>query len=62
MQMFSFSISDDPKRHDVSTGFVRGETVEQALLVLNDVRANVYELPDDFEWPDESVNLIYHVG
>jgi len=53
MKIFAFSINDCPSQPDVSTGYVDAKSLVEAIRLVDDVRGNIYQLPDDADIPQE---------
>lgn len=62
MRIWSFCINDDPAQPDLAAGFVRAETVEQALALVDDPRCNLYDIPGDVDglrWPSDGPGIVW---
>ena len=62
MQVWSFCINDNPAQPDLAAGFVRAETVEDALELIDDPRCNLYDIPGDVDglhWPSDGPGVVY---
>jgi hypothetical protein len=50
MAVWSFTIAADQHSPSLGDGFVRAETVEAAIAIVDHPDANLYPCPDD-SWP-----------
>ncbi len=62
MHVFAFSIAADQDRPSQGDGFVRAETIRQAVALIGHPDANVYELPPDAVWPGEPGETVWRCG
>lgn len=59
MRYWVFYISDDHTKPDQATGWIRAETADAALALVNHPDANVVEVPDDLGFPAEASGPIF---
>ena len=62
MPVFAYSIAADQDRPSQSDGFVRAETIRQAVALVGHPEVNVYPLPDDAVWPGEPGEAVCRCG
>ena len=53
MPVFAYSIAADQDRPSEGDGFVRAETIREAVALIGHPDANVYALPADAVWPGD---------
>ena len=53
MHVFAYTIATDQHRPSEGDGFVRAETIRQAVALVGHPEVNVYPLPADAVWPGE---------
>ncbi len=53
MPVFVYFIAADQHRPSEADGFVRAETIRQAVALVGHPEVNVYPLPPDAVWPGE---------
>ena len=53
MPVFAFSIAADQHRPSQGDGFVRAETIQQAVALIGHPDVDVYALPADAVWPGD---------
>ena len=53
MPVFAYSIAADQDRPSDGDGFVRAETIRQAVALIGHPEVNVYPLPADAVWPGD---------
>ena len=53
MPVFAFSIAADQYHPSEGDGFVRVETIHEAVALVGHPEVNVYPLPADAVWPGE---------
>ncbi len=53
MPVFAFSIAADQYSPPEGEGFVRAETIREAVALVDHPDVNVYPLPADAVWPGE---------
>ena len=58
MPVFAFSIAADQDRPSEGDGFVRAETIRQAVALVGHPEVNVYALPTDAVWPGDPEEAI----
>ena len=51
MLVFAYSIAADQDRPSEGDGYVRAETIQQAVALVGHPEVNVYPLPADAVWP-----------
>ena len=62
MPVFAFSIATDQHRPSEGDGFVRAETINQAVALVGHPEVNVYPLPPDAVWPGEPGGIVWQCG
>ncbi len=62
MPVFAFSIAADQHRPLDGDGFVRAETIREALALIGHPDVNVYPLPADAVWPGEAAEAVCQCG
>ena len=62
MPVFAFSIAADQARPSEGDGFVRAETIHEAVALVGHPEVNVYELPADAVWPGEPGEAVWRCG
>ena len=53
MPVFAHSIAADQHRPSEGDGYVRAETIRQAVALVGHPEVNVYPLPADAVWPGD---------
>ncbi len=53
MPVFAYFIAADQDRPSEGEGFVRAETIHQAVALIGHPEVNVYPFPADAVWPGE---------
>ncbi len=53
MPDFAFSIAADQDRTSEGDGFVRAETIQEAVALIGHPDVNVYPFPADAVWPGD---------
>ncbi len=59
MPVFAYTIASDQHRPSKGDGFVRAETIQQAIALVGDPETNVYPLPVDVVWPGDPGEAIW---
>lgn len=59
MAVWSFTIAADQHSPSLGDGYVRAETVEAALAIVDHPDANLYPCPDDCWPPDATGALVF---
>ena len=59
MRFWVFFISDDISEPCQGSGWVRAESANQALVLVDHISANVVEVPDDTGFPAQARDLVY---
>jgi len=59
MPVFAYSIAADQDRRSEGDGFVRSETIQQAVALVGHPDANVYPLPAGAVWPGEHGEAVW---
>ncbi len=54
MPVFAYSIAADQYSPPEGEGFVRAETIHEAVALVGHPEVNVYQLPADAVWPGEA--------
>jgi len=62
MPVFAFSIATDQHRPSEGDGFVRAETINQAVALVGHPEVNVYPLPPDAVWPGDPGEAVWRCG
>ena len=62
MPVFAYSIAADQYSPPEGEGFVRAETIRQAVALVGHPEVNVYELPPDAVWPGEAGEAVWRCG
>ena len=62
MPVFTYSIAADQDRPSEGDGFVRAETAEQAVALVEYPEVNVYPLPANAAWPGEPGGIVWQCG
>ena len=62
MPLFAFSIAADQYSPPKGEGFVRAETIQQAVALVGHPEVNVYELPADAVWPGDPGEVVWRCG
>ena len=62
LPVFAYSIAADQHRPSEGEGFVRAETIQQAVALVGHPEVNVYELPADAVWPGEPGEAVWRCG
>ena len=62
MPVFAYSIAADQYSPPEGEGFVRAETIRQAVALVGHPEVNVYELPPDAVWPGEPGVAVWRCG
>ena len=58
MPVFAYTIAADQERPSEGEGFIRAETIQQAVALVGHPEVNVYPLPADAVWPGEPGDVI----
>ena len=59
MPVFAYSIAADQHRPSEGDGFVRAETIHEAVALVGHPDANVYPMPPDAVWPGDAGEVIW---
>ena len=59
MPVFAYTIAADQDRPSEGDGFVRAETIRQAVSLVGHPEVNVYPLPADAAWPGDSGDTVW---
>ena len=59
MPVFAYSIAADQHRPSDGDGYVRAETIHEAVALIGHPDVNVYPLPPDAVWPGEAGERVY---
>ncbi len=59
MPVFAYSIAADQHRPSEGDGFVRAETIQEAVALVGHPEAKVYALPVDAAWPGEPGEAVW---
>ena len=59
MPVFAYTIAADQDRPSEGDGFVRTETIQQAVALVGHPDVNVYPLPADAVWPGDCGEAIW---
>ncbi len=62
MPVFVYSIAADQDRPSEDDGFVRAETIRQAVALVGHPEVNVYQLPADAVWPGDPGEVVWRYG
>ncbi len=62
MPVFVYSIAADQYSPPEDEGFVRAETIHEAVALVDHPEVNVYELPPDAVWPREPGAAVWRCG
>ncbi len=62
MPVFAYTIAADQNRPSEGDGFVRAETIQQAVALVGHPDANVYALPADAVWPGDLGEVVWRRG
>ncbi len=62
MPLFAYSNAADQTRPSEGDGFVRAETIRQAVALVGHPDANVYPLPADAVCPGEPGEAVWQCG
>ena len=62
MPVFAYSIAADQDRPSDGAGFVRAETIRQAVALVGHPEVNVYPVPADAVWPGEPGEAVWQCG
>ena len=62
MPIFAYSIAADQHRPSECDGFVRAETIHEAVALIGYPEVNVYALPADAVWPGEPGRAVWRCG
>jgi len=62
MPVFAYTIAADQHRPSDGDGFVRAETIHEAVALVGHPEVNVYELPPDTVWPGEPGEAVWRCG
>ncbi len=62
MPVFAYSIAADQHRPSEGGGFVRAETIRQAVELVGPPDVNVYPLPADTVWPGDPGEAVWQCG
>ncbi len=62
MPVFAFSIAADQHRPSEGEGYVRAETIQEAVALVGHPEVNVYELPPDAVWPGDPGEAVWQCG
>jgi len=62
MPVFAFSIAADQYSPSEGDGFVRAETIQEAVALVGHPEVNVYPLPVDAVWPGEPGAAVWRCG
>ncbi len=62
MPVFAFSIAADQHRPSDGDGFVRAETIQEAVALVGHPEVNVCELPPDAVWPGDPEEAVCRCG
>ncbi len=62
MPVFAYSIAADQDRPSEGDGFVRAETIQEAVALVGHPEVNVYALPPDAVWPGDPGAAVWQCG
>ncbi len=62
MPVFAYSIAADQDRPSDGAGFVRAETIRQAVALVGHPEVNVYPLPADAVWQGDPGAAVWRCG
>ncbi len=62
MPVFAYSIAADRDRPSEGDGYVRAETIQEAVALIGRPDTNVYPLPVDAVWPGEPGGIVWQCG
>ena len=62
MPVFAYSIAADQARPSKGDGYVRAETIQQAVALIGHPEVNVYALPADAVWTGEPGEAVWQCG
>ncbi len=62
MPVFTYSIAADRHRPSDGDGFVRAETIQQAVALVGHPEVNVYALLADAVWPGDPGEAVWRCG
>ncbi len=62
MPVFVYSIAADQHRPSEGDGFVRADTIQQAVALVGHPEVNVYALPADAVWPGDPEEAVWRCG
>ena len=62
MLVFVYSIAADQHRPSEGEGFVRAETIQEAVALVGHPEVNVYPLPPDAGWPGDPGVAVWRCG
>ena len=62
MQTFAFTIAADQYSPPEGDGFVRAETIHEAVALVGHPDVNVYPLPADAAWPGDRGEAVWRCG
>ena len=62
MPVFAYTIAADRDRPSEGEGFVRAETIQQAVALVGHPEVNVYPLPADAVWPGDPREAVWQCG
>ena len=62
MPVFAYSIAADQDRPSEGDGFVRADTIQQAVALVGHPEVNVYALPPDAGWPGDAGETVWRYG
>ena len=62
MPVFAYTIAADQHRPSQGDGFVRAETIQQAVALIGHPEVNVYALPDGIGWPGDPGEAVWQCG
>ena len=60
MPVFAYSIAADQHRPSEGDGYVRAETIQEAVALVGHPEVNVYPLPADAVWPGDPDHLAHN--
>ena len=62
MPVFAYSIAAVQHRPSQGDGYVRAETIQQAVALVGHPDVNVYPLPADAAWPGDRGEAVWRCG
>ncbi len=62
MPVFAYSIAADQHRPSYGDGYVRAETIQEAVALVGHPDVNVHALPADAVWPGDPSEAVWQCG